>query len=65
MEQRSDRDRDGGAAAQGAEAAARDLRTGGGLVGIGGMLLSVRAPVAHMVLDGLLAFLSQWAEWAL
>jgi hypothetical protein len=61
-----------GMGAQGAEAAAQDLRTGGGGVGIAGMVLAVRAPVAHMLLrwgiwclDGLWAFLRQWAEWAL
>ena len=38
------------------EAAAQDLRTGSGRVGIGGMVLAVRALVAHMVLRWAVGF---------
>ena len=45
-----------GMGAQGAEAAAQNLRTGGGGVGIAGMVLAVRALVAHIVLRWAVGF---------
>ena len=63
-EQRSDRDREGAREHMGMgarprrerEAAAQDLRTGSGRVGIGGMVLAVRALVAHIVLRWAVGF---------